>query len=117
MLEYENRVPGANRSVDAFHAAQQFVDGPRRLASRDSPMVVGIGAVVREARRMLQKMTKRIWCTRNWRVEIKLAAIDQNECSGCRTVFAKLHQGTSGCDSGFSVASGGDRSHRHLDSI
>ena len=48
--------------------------------SRDSARSPG-------GRRMLQKMTKRIWCTRNWHVEIKLAAIDQNECGGCKNGF------------------------------
>jgi hypothetical protein len=38
---------------------------------------------------MLQKMTKRVRRGRNWRIEIKPAAIDKSECGGCENSFRK----------------------------
>jgi predicted lysophospholipase L1 biosynthesis ABC-type transport system permease subunit len=42
------------------HTAEQLVDRPRGLVSGNSPVLFGIGAVIWQARRMLQKMTKRM---------------------------------------------------------
>ena len=42
-------------------------------------MLGGIGSIVRETRRMLQQVTKRVRSAWNWPVEFKLAVIEQHE--------------------------------------